>query len=415
MRGLISMRGTKTSDRIARSTRLTAVLLAVSLFAQLLLSPPDHELRASASWTHFAASLDQAKALSAVIVVGHVERVAAGNDIVVPARGEPNSEDRVACELVTIAVDRTYKGRAPNAILLFHTALERTDATPAPLPASVSPPPNRATPAAPTETESRRVLLDGDPPYQVGEHYVLFLTPGPTIGGVATLAVIAPEGRYLLDWPGTYRDESHLHAVTKRAFAPQYDDRPVGPLLTAIGPPGKPGLPSGSPTPTPAPTPTPTQKPRNDTGRRNTAAIAGVAAAVALVLLGGGAHLPGPTTPGTNGLGPPQGLTPGATDTGHAPSLQTPAKAGGVTLGWQPPAHGLAARYAVVVFSSATGGTVVFQTTTSSPTATVPGRLLVPGLYRWTVAAIDASNAAGPTAPMLFFRIARSNSSGTNG
>lgn len=238
MHGPTSMRGTRTGDCIARSARLAAALLALSLLAQLVvLRLPDSELRASASWTHFAASLNQAKALSSVIVVGHVERVAAASDIVVAARGEPNNEDRVACELVTIAVDRTYKGTAPNAILLFHTALERTNAAPVPLPASFSPPPNRGTPAPPTERESRRVLLEGDPPYAVGEHYVLFLTPGPTIGGVATLAVIAPEGRYLLDWPGAYRDGSHLHAVTKRAFAPQYDDRPVGGLLAALGPP----------------------------------------------------------------------------------------------------------------------------------------------------------------------------------
>ena len=50
-------------------------------------------------------------------------------------------------------------------------------------------------------SESYFIGLEGDPPYKVGEEYVLFLTEGPELeeekgGKVKPKVIVSPEGRY---------------------------------------------------------------------------------------------------------------------------------------------------------------------------------------------------------------------------
>ena len=367
-------------------------------------------MRATASWVNLASSLDDAKRLSDVVIVGHVDRTESADDIVVPARGEPSDVDRVGAEIVRVVVDRTYKGNAQGAIQLFHTKLDTgAGALPAPRAASASPPANRATPPPPTETETRRVLLDGDPPYRAGEQYVLFLTQGPKLKqngvDVPTYAVIAPEGRFLIYALGADRANSQLRAMTKRGFAPQYDGRPPSELFTAIGTPIAAGA---------------TPKPKNQAGRTNTIVAAAAGAAILGGLLASG-HKKTPndetgtttatgagnngavnpstdSTRGVDALGIPEVLNPGSSssDPANLPTFQTST----ITLTWQPPQSSAVSSYLVAIGNSA-GGVVTRYTTSDLQQAV----RLPDGTYRWNVRAIDASGRQGRPAETRYFKI----------
>lgn len=388
------------------SRRACAVLAALLAF-QLVLPLPERNLEASASWINLASSLDEAKKLSDVIVVGRVVRTESADDIVVPARGEPNDVDRVGAEAVTVTVDQTYKGNPPGSIQLFHTKLESGADSPVPLPASATRPVNRATPAAPTETEPRRVLLDGDPPYEAGEQYVLFLTAGPLLKrngvDVPTLAVIAPEGRYLISPLLNDRNNSRLRSMTKRGLAPEYDGRPPSDLLTALGTPIATG---------------PTPKPKNQRGRTNTLVGAAIGAAVIGGLLAGGgkkapnnengtaATTEGGTanattttysSRGSGSVGIPQDLSPGSmsSDPADIPKFNVLD----ITLSWRPPASSSGFTYIVAVLPYVGKAT---KYATSETQKTVH---LDVGKYSWSVRAIDASGRRGQYAPYRFFAI----------
>lgn len=390
--------------------RRFAAILGALLAIQVIVPLPERNLQASASWVNLASSLEDAKKLSEVIVVGRVVRTEAADDIVVPARGEPNDVDRVGAEAVTVVVDRTYKGNAQGAIQLFHTKLESEGASPVPLTRSASPPANRATPAPPTETETRRVLLDGDPPYQTGEQYLLFLTRGPVLKQhgveVPTLAVIAPEGRYLLFALGADRANPQLRALTKRGFAPEYDGRPASELFSALGT----LIAAGS-----------TSRPKNRRGRTTTIVAAGIGAAIAGGLLassgrkqtgtpngtttatgaGGSTGTVNPSTATTRSagsLGIPQNLSPGSTsyEPGQIPSFQTSV----MMLTWQPPPSSEVSSY-LVELENVQGGEVTRYSTSEQQQIV---RLAL-GTYRWNVRAIDTSGRQGRPAQTRYFSI----------
>ena len=109
------------------------------------------------------------------IVTGMVTKVERADDLVMPVVGEPDGEDRIPIEVVTLKIEAQHKGQGPEReIWVFQTGA--------------------------TEATGQPLLLEGDPPYRVGGRYVLLLEAGPivTIGGIAieTERPISPEGRY---------------------------------------------------------------------------------------------------------------------------------------------------------------------------------------------------------------------------
>lgn len=188
-------------------TALTA-LLATQLFTPRpthLTTPPGTH----ASWVNLARNLDEAVKLSQTVVVATVIGVKRASDLTVKAPGEPGGLDRVPAERVLLRTQAMY-GSAPSELTLFHTGLSTGTLTSQTPPAD---PRKDYRPEPPQHGSPRQTILEDDPEYRVGEQYVLFLRPGPTLDGQRTLRVIAPEGRYHLKADGT------LQPVTDRGAA----------------------------------------------------------------------------------------------------------------------------------------------------------------------------------------------------
>jgi len=229
-----------------------AALLAAVLCAQTIAfwNAP-HRIRASASWAQYAGTLAQAEALSSQIVVARVTNVAPAPDIQVPAEGEPADTDRVPIEIVTLNVIRSIKNPTNDTqIRLFHTALTYAGRSPLPQGSGgLKRPPPR-----PDAGIERTSILEDDPPYFLNQTYLLFLTSGPTVEERPTVAVIAPEGRYLIARPDV------LRAVTRRGAARRLDGRRLSFVF--------PVRPSPSPTPTTTPSSRSTTTPPPPPGPR---------------------------------------------------------------------------------------------------------------------------------------------------
>lgn len=165
-----------TLDRILVGS---AVILALTLAGRWLgpkLAGTETTVMA-ASWAETPKSLEETAGLARMVVLGRVTRVRRGEDLVVRNPDLPAGEDRIPTEVVTIRLERTYKGPdgggPPETIELFRTGLS-------------------------TGTDQLSVV--DDPPYAPGEQYVLFVTGGPELrvdgASQRLLRVVSPEGRY---------------------------------------------------------------------------------------------------------------------------------------------------------------------------------------------------------------------------
>lgn len=74
-----------------------------------------------ASWKETPKDMTEAKRLARTIVTGVVTKVERANDLVVKAPGEPNNEDRIPIEVVTIKVEKAHKGERPEIVQVFRT------------------------------------------------------------------------------------------------------------------------------------------------------------------------------------------------------------------------------------------------------------------------------------------------------
>lgn len=204
-----------------------------------------------ASWVDKAENMVEAIELSDEVVMGEVIRVRRGKDIVVKKieGDEPGAKggtftDRIPTMRVDISVMETLMKRSDEdrgkerrrgkdgdkerVITLFQTGDSVDENPDVALPDETRPPVELA--ADPDEGEHRMFILQDDPPYLVGEQYALFLTEGPK-GSKATMAVIAPEGRYRIDM----RDgEMMMHPVTDRGMALTKFDMPRAKFVAEV-------------------------------------------------------------------------------------------------------------------------------------------------------------------------------------
>src|SRR3954451_6478201 len=63
-----------------------------------------------ASWFNHPKSLAEAKSKSSAIVLAQVVSAQRGADLVTVAKGEPNDEDRIPTQQITVRVLKGYKG-----------------------------------------------------------------------------------------------------------------------------------------------------------------------------------------------------------------------------------------------------------------------------------------------------------------
>ncbi|HUS14977.1 MAG TPA: hypothetical protein VM536_08150 [Chloroflexia bacterium] len=219
---------------------VAVAVLALGLLGQLGYRMADRPagVVAHASWDLKPKNFDDVVAAADTIVEGQVESVAAGPDIVVPAKGEPSGEDRIPTQQVTIRVRNADKGNAQSGgtVTVFRTGGVRT--SPATIPQRTGPtdehrgtfrqadqpggkgsadvngaPPPRTIPEDPSapKPNARATVfeLTDDPAYQPGQRVYLLLRDGPN----GTKAPVSPVGRYNIG------ADNRLHAVTDHAVA----------------------------------------------------------------------------------------------------------------------------------------------------------------------------------------------------
>jgi len=173
------MKNLKATLLIGAAVSLAA--LGVVVGAQAKSAPAERPtVTVNAVWDYHPATLAAARAKAEQVVQVTVVSVAAGPDIVTPAKGEPDGVDRIPTQRVTVSVLRAFKGSAKvgDQLTVFQTG-------------------GVVSTAVPGDTHPRMVV-DGDPFYAAGEQHLLLLVPGPQ----GTLRIISPEGRYRIDAAG---------------------------------------------------------------------------------------------------------------------------------------------------------------------------------------------------------------------
>jgi hypothetical protein len=239
-----------------RVLAVTSVALGAVLVIQVALvnshnvQPPQR--RFHASWLNHASTLEEGLEQSDHVILGEVIELKRGPDLVVPAPGEPSGEDRVPTMIVKLKVHKTYKGAPGKFVELMQTG-HSTDAVLLPgnpFPAAQDDNSGHSkgkrpvqglsknSPTAPTAGDSRATILEDDPPYLVGEKYVLFLKDMQHSDGSAAARAgvsramkrgLAPEGRLQIT-----KSDRLKPATTRRGFAPNWVGRSLTEFETEI-------------------------------------------------------------------------------------------------------------------------------------------------------------------------------------
>lgn len=216
---------------------LLAIQVAIVYFQNL--QPPQR--RFHASWIDKADTLAEGLDKSDHVILGEVIELKKGRDLVVSARGEPGGVDRIPTTIVKLKVQKTYKGplRGREIVELMQTG-HSTDAVLLPenpfLPQGEpgqgigirrDTDPSESSPTGPTAGDSRATILEDDPPYLVGEKYVLFLKDMKQLGASAGASpkmkrALAPEGRFQIT-----KGDRLKPATTRRGFAPTLVGKPL--------------------------------------------------------------------------------------------------------------------------------------------------------------------------------------------
>ena len=225
---------------VLTSVALGAMLvIQVALVNSLNFQPPQR--RFHASWVNHANTLKEGLDQSDHVILGEVIQLRKGPDLVIPAAREPSGEDRIETTIVKLKVHKTYKGGPGEFVELMQTG-HSTDAVL--LPGNPFPAAqdngrvqvkgkrrvqgqSTTSPIGPTAGDSRATILEDDPPYLVGEKYVLFLKDMQDSSGMTR--VLAPEGRLQIT------KSDHLKpATTRRGFAPNLVGRSLTEFETEI-------------------------------------------------------------------------------------------------------------------------------------------------------------------------------------
>src|SRR5207249_9370352 len=183
--------GRKRIMTLNRVLALTSIVLGAMLVIQvafvnsLNFQPPQRRLHAS--WVNHANTLKEGLDQSDRVILGEVIQLRKGPDLVIPAAGEPSGEDRIETTIVKLKVHKTYKGAPSEFVELMQTG-HSTDAVLLPgNPFSAAQDngnvqikgkrrvqgQSTTSPKGPTAGDSRATILEDDPPYLVGEKYVL--------------------------------------------------------------------------------------------------------------------------------------------------------------------------------------------------------------------------------------------------
>ena len=215
---------------INRILMISAVILTAGLVVQVVRGV--NRLQHRGAYMMLPAfspqTLAEADKLADQVVVGQVANIRRGADLVTRAPEEPGGADRIPNEIVTLKIDKTMKGAAAQSVEVFRTGLSMDPLFDRPIPKT--PPDTAERPKGavgdpsklprPTRDQANRYSVHDDPPYQVGQRYLLMLTKGPEIAKGAK-RVVSPEGRFFVG------ADNRLIPASQRAFAMQMRGRPL--------------------------------------------------------------------------------------------------------------------------------------------------------------------------------------------
>lgn len=145
-----------------------------------------------AVWYHQPRTLAETADLASAVVVARVSGVYEAEDIVVRTEAFESGEHRVPNQRIAFDVQEVLQGEIGGTFDLFHTGNES-------------------------------FVLDGDPPYQVGETYVLFVRPRED----GSYLVVSPEGRYQVTGAG-------LKPMSNRDFAKLLRGTPLRAMMADL-------------------------------------------------------------------------------------------------------------------------------------------------------------------------------------
>jgi hypothetical protein len=223
--------------RIALLTACAALALSLAVQISILSNAQPTKIYI-ASWADRPESIEETTDLAESVVQARVRRIRPAQPLEVSIEG--GEVDRVPVEVITLEViDEDLKGNRQRGteIELFRTGHSGA-ATPDKRSAPQGPPPPRPEEGAVERSQAERqrggahahgavlfsAMMD-DPPYQVGETYVLFVREGPRLRvdgtETQTRAIVAPEGRWRV------RENNTLEPMSSRDFAQQLRGRPV--------------------------------------------------------------------------------------------------------------------------------------------------------------------------------------------
>lgn len=207
---------------------ISAVVLTAALVSQVVtgINRLQHRGRYMALSAFEPQTLAEADKLADQVVVGQVAGIRRGADLVTQAPGEPGGVDRIPTEIVTMKIDRTMKGAAAQSVEVFRTGLSVDPLFDRPAPKTPPDAAERPKDAVgdpsklprPTREQANRYSVHDDPPYQVGQRYLLMLTKGPEIAKGAK-RLVSPEGRFFVG------ADNRLIPASQRTFAAQMRGR----------------------------------------------------------------------------------------------------------------------------------------------------------------------------------------------
>lgn len=155
--------------------------------------PPAGSPRAHAFWVNQPKTMAETIDLSTAVVMVRVVGVWDAPDIVVPVEGlNPENESRVPNQRITFQVTQVVDGKISRTFDLFHTGNEE-------------------------------FIVEGDPPYEVGQNYLLFVTPRED----GSFLLVSPEGRYQVT-------EGGLVPASERDFADNLHGRSAQDLVDFV-------------------------------------------------------------------------------------------------------------------------------------------------------------------------------------
>ncbi|MEJ2232030.1 MAG: hypothetical protein P8X46_12720 [Nitrospirales bacterium] len=197
------MNGNKINRALQGTIAVLFVAFAGQVGYQYWFNKPEPVLFTASAFE--PRTLAEAKGLAKEVVEAQVTKVEQGDDLVLPAPGEPGNVERIPTEIITLNVKSALKGKPGQQIRLFRTAGKPVSRRDMPNMKEAPPKPKGASnpPSRPTPFLENTINVHDELPYKEGDKIVAFLRDGPSVRvkgqRVATKTQVNPSTRFRVE------------------------------------------------------------------------------------------------------------------------------------------------------------------------------------------------------------------------